>query len=150
MLRGVAYTVVEIGSVEQDWNESWTLYIRTFPDAWLFVHELQPPSEFPFRSPPPWASQCKTATRNSTRTSAKTATSTSTRNSIRTSAKTATSTSTRTSMYWQADGWIIRKRLATALWRRIRFRMLGQSFWLYTIKNVNNFEIYICWLWYID
>ena len=31
MLRGVAYTVVEIGSVEQDWNKSWTLFICTFP-----------------------------------------------------------------------------------------------------------------------
>ena len=31
MLRGVAYTVVEIGSVEQDWNKSWKFYIRTFP-----------------------------------------------------------------------------------------------------------------------
>ena len=31
MLRGAAYTVVEIGSVEQDWNKSWTLFICTFP-----------------------------------------------------------------------------------------------------------------------
>ena len=73
---------------------------------------------------PPW---------NWIRTSAKTTTSTSTRNWIRTSAKTAISTSTWTSMYWRADGLIIRKRLATALWRIIRFRMLGQSFWLYII-----------------
>ena len=26
-----------------------------FPDAWLFVHELQPPSEFPVRPSPPRA-----------------------------------------------------------------------------------------------
>ena len=28
------------------------LYLH-FPDAWLFVHDLQPPSEFPVRPPPP-------------------------------------------------------------------------------------------------